>query len=190
MTKNRQEAAPEHGFRRMIAVSKINEGGLVKTISATPAEIPSIAAYLDIAGIDALSADMTVTRWRSKGIRVQGKLKADVIQNCIVTLEPISAHIETEFERRFQPLDPRAATHDTQHEVIVDPEGEDPAEPLDREIDLGEILIEELSLSLDLYPRKPDARFEADQGDEQAGKSRKSPFATLAKLKIMPGDKG
>ena len=51
-------------------------------------------------------------------------------------------------------------------------------EPLGREIDLGEILVEELSLNLDPYPRKEGVAFHADDAPP-----RENPFAVLAKLK-------
>jgi uncharacterized metal-binding protein YceD (DUF177 family) len=169
--------AVPHGFRRLVQVAKVGEGGLVQTVTATPAEAEKIAAYLELAGVKHLSADVTLARWRAKGIRVTGALKADVTQNCVVTLDPVEAHVEATFERRFLPeetLDP------DEIDVFVDPEGEDPAEPLGREIDLGEVLVEELSLNLDPYPRKPGVAFEA-AADEPA--RAPNPFAKLAKLK-------
>ena len=189
LSKHRPETgpAPEHGFRHMVSAARVGEAGLVQTISAAAKDIPQIASYLGLADIKALSADMTLTHWRAKGIRVRGRLKADVIQTCVVTLEPLPAHIEAEFERRFQPTESFAAKREDQQEVIVDLEGEDPPEPLDREIDLGEILIEELALNLDPYPRKPDVEFRPD--DAPASEPRKNPFAALAKLKLKPGGK-
>ena len=169
----------------MVPVARVHEAGLVQKVAATAKDIPQIAVYLELAGIDALSAEITLTRWRAKGLRVRGKLTADVIQTCIVTLEPVPVHIEAEFERRFEPAESYATKHDDRHEVIVDLEGEDPPELLEREIDLGEILVEELALNLDPYPRKPDAAFEA--ADEPPGEPRKNPFAALAKLKPKPG---
>ena len=60
---------------------------------------------------------------------------------------------------------------------------EDPADPIiDGKIDLGAITLEFLTLSLDLYPRKPGVHFtdvtigEKDEADE-------SPFAALRRLK-------
>jgi uncharacterized metal-binding protein YceD (DUF177 family) len=183
MSKHRAEATPPpaHGFRRLIAVAKVGESGLVQKVAAGANDFSRIASYLDLARIDALSAEMTLTRWRAKGIRVSGKLKAVVTQTCVVTLDPLPARIEAEFERRFLPAETPAKGHADQRDVIVDPEGEDPPEPLDRDIDLGELLIEELALSLDPYPRKPDVEFRA--GEEPASEPRKNPFAALAKLK-------
>ena len=188
VSKPPSEAPPaaEHGLRRMVTVAKVNEGGLVQKITAKPEELQDIARHLDLAGIDVLSADITLTRWRAKGIRVKGKLKAEVTQSCVVTLDPVAAHIEAEFERRFLPSE-FDSTHDGPREVFVDPEGEDPPEPLGREIDLGEILVEELALNLDPYPRKPGVAFEAQA--EPVVNVKPNPFAALAKLKPKPDSK-
>ena len=64
-----------------------------------------------------------------------------------------------------------------------------PVPPVDREkltgdsLDLGEIIAEELVLSLDPYPRKPGIALETGPGGE-AGEPRPSgPFEALAALK-------
>ena len=95
-------AAPEplaaHGFRRLVSVAKVGEQGLAQTISASPGELPKIAAYLGLVAVRDLKADIALTRWRAKGIRVTGTLHAEVTQSCVVTLDPIEAHVE---ETRF-----------------------------------------------------------------------------------------
>lgn len=174
------ELAPEHGFRRLVAVARVGEGGLTQKVTAKPEELHAIALHLGLADISALSAEMALTRWRAKGIRVKGKLKADVTQHCVVSLDPIAAHIEAPFERRFLPSE-FDSTLDEAREVFVDPDGEDPPEPLGREIDLGEILIEELALSLDPYPRKAGVEFQSPE--QPVIELKPNPFAALAKLK-------
>lgn len=169
---------PHHGFRRLVTASKIGEAGLAQTIEAKPAELEKIARYLDLLAVQSLTAEIALTHWRGKGVRMTGLLKADVTQACVVTLDPVAAHVEAGFERRFLPEDKLVREQAEVHEIFVDPEGEDPAEPLGREIDLGEILVEELSLNLDPYPRKEGVAFHADNPP-----ARENPFAALAKLK-------
>lgn len=169
-----------HGFRRLVSVAKVGASGLVQTLEVKPTESERIAEYLDLVALRGLKAEIALAPWRGKGLRLTGSFKAEVTQACVVTLDPVEAHIEAEFERRFLPdetLD--RETRDQTHEVFVDPDGEDPAEPLTREIDLGEILIEELALNLDPYPRKDGVEFKGDE----VNSPRESPFAKLAKLK-------
>ena len=176
---------PAHGFRRLVPVAKIGESGFAQTIEAKPPELEQIAQHLELVSVQKLTADVALTRWRGKGVRVTGALKADVTQSCVVTLDPIEEHVEVEFERSFYPEETPGREQTEQHEIFVDPEAEDPAEPLGREIDVGEILVEELSLSLDPYPRKPGVEFKGDADDI----ARPNPFAKLAKLKPKLVDK-
>ncbi len=64
-------------------------------------------------------------------------------------------------------------------ELDLDPDADDPPDVLEGDkIDLGAYVVEDLSLAIDPFPRKPGAAFEApDTGAEI------SPFAVLAKLK-------
>ena len=167
-----------HGFRRTISVAKIGDSGLVQTVTASAADLPQIATYLEINAIKSLTAEIELNRWHGKGVRLTGRLTADVVQNCIVTLDPIEAQIEAPFERRYLPPDKRRAEVDDEQDVFVDPTAEDPPESLGHEIDVGEIIVEELSLNLDPYPRKPGVEFHTDDTT-----AREHPFAVLAKLK-------
>jgi uncharacterized metal-binding protein YceD (DUF177 family) len=185
MTKQQAAEASNHGFRRMVSVARVGEAGLAQSVEAKAAEREKIARYLGLPALAALTAEVTLTPWRGKGVRVQGTLRADVTQACVVTLDPVHGHVEASFERRFLPPEMLGRDESEQREVFVDPEGEDPAEPLDRDIDLGEILVEELSLNLDPYPRKPGIEFHSDE----AGAPRETPFATLAKLKARLEEK-
>ena len=184
MTKPHPADPPAHGFRRLVSVAKIGEGGLQQTIEAKPADLEKIAAHLELVGVQKLTADIALARWRGKGLRITGALKADVTQACVVTLDPVVAHVEVEFERRFLPEE-TLGHEQPEHEIFVDPDGEDPAEPLGREVDLGEILIEELSLNLDPYPRKAGVEFKSEVDEAK----RENPFAKLAKLKPKLVDK-
>ncbi len=70
-----------------------------------------------------------------------------------------------------------------QGEVLVDPEGVDPAEPLPAEgIDLGELVVQELAVALDPYPRKPGAEVPAEYRPPEV-ETKEGPFAALKALK-------
>lgn len=170
-----------HGFQRFLAVRKVGDSGLVHEVQAKAEELGRLAAFLDVLAVTSLQATFRISRWRARGLKLEGSLVADVVQACVVTLEPVTYHVETRFERRYLPaemLDPEGEGDD----VFVDPEGEDPPEPLTHELDLGEIVVEELALNLDPYPRKPGILFETAD-DEGGGKPAASPFAALARLK-------
>ncbi len=167
----------------MVAVAKIGDGGLAHSVKALPAEFAAIAAYLELADVKSFTGEIALERWRGRGVRLTGKLSADVVQTCVVTLDPVEAHIEATFERRFLQPEKLLKEVEDESDVFVDPTAEDPPEPLGHEIDLGEILIEELALNLDHYPRKPGVAFQGDA----ASAPRENPFAVLAKLKPKKG---
>ncbi len=169
-----------HGFQRLVTVRKIGEGGLAQSVEPGAAEIPKIALFLDLVRIDAVRVEYKLFRWRAKGIRLTGQLLADVVQTCVVSLEPVAGHIDVAFERKYLPPDLLGPNKD-ETDVHVDPIAEDPPEPLGHEIDLGEVLVEELSLNLDPYPRKAGSALDSTLSGE-AG-VRESPFAALAKLR-------
>src|SRR6478672_7295951 len=83
---------------------------------------------------------------------LQGEVKAQVEQTCVVTLEPVGNAIDEEVDLLFVPgAEPRA-------EGETD---ENLPEPLiDGRIDLGAIATEFLVLGIDPYPRKPGVAFE------------------------------
>ncbi|MCX8255413.1 MAG: DUF177 domain-containing protein, partial [Beijerinckiaceae bacterium] len=84
--------------------------------------------------------------------------------------------------RRREPA-PREAAPPRPVVVPGNDDQEDPADPIvDGKIDLGAVTLEFLTLSLDLYPRKPGVHFtDVSVGDkDEAGES---PFAALRRLK-------
>jgi len=116
------------------------------------------------------------------GWLLKGKLGATISQACVVTGDPVPARIDVPVVRHFLP-------DDTEYEVGGETEmpEDEAAEPLGETIDIGAIMLEELSLALPQYPRAPgvgpgDARF------TQAGKTPMSdadarPFAGLKSLR-------
>ena len=171
------EITPE--FSRPVAVDQRHDQGLDVTIEANEAERAALASRFGILAIDALTATLHLKPLGRGMVRLEGHLKAQVHQACVVTLVDVVQAIDDRFERVYAPSG--AATDDERDEVEVDYEGEEPPEPLvDGIIDLGEATAEELALALDPYPRAPGAVFEAP-GDE--GEAKANPFAALAKLK-------
>ena len=87
-----------------------------------------------------------MARRRRQGHR---KSSAEVEQVCVVTLEPFRSQVSDEVERYFLP-----GASEADASADVDPFS-------DGVIELGEVVVESLSLALDPYPRKPGATFEA-----------------------------
>lgn len=177
--------SPQTVLHRVVDVEA--DKALPKTvrIEANADELKALATWLDIPAVLALSADVTMHPWRKRGVRVTGALTGRVTQTCVVTLEPLDQDVSGDFEWHFLPdTIPETAKRELDLELE-----EVEVEPLEGgKIDLGAIVAEELSLSLDPHPRKPDASLEALPGGK-AAEPREKPFAALAVLKGKAGPK-
>ena len=163
---------------RPISVRRLSKEERV-TVEATPEERAAIADALDLVAVDSLTAEISLRPWKKEGVRVTGVVKAAVVQSCIVTLEPVPSTVDETFELRLHPDAVLSTTID------VDPEAEDPPEPLETDtVDVGAIALEHFALGLDPYPRAPGAVFEAEEDEPED--EEPSPFAVLEALKNQP----
>ena len=150
------EPLPE--FSRPIARERLGGQVLVEEISATPQERAALARRFGLLGFDLLAATLRIESGDGKGVlRLEGHLSAEVSQACVVTLEPVASRLEEDFTLLYS-LEPGPASDGAEKEVVVDPEAEDPPEPLGPGgLDLGEVVAQQLAVALDPYPRAPGA---------------------------------
>ena len=116
------------------------------------------------------------------GVRVRLALEADVVQSCVVTLEPVAAHVEDSASVLFAP----EARPGQPFEIDLSAFEGDISEPLEGDtIDIGELTAQYLALALDPYPRAPGVRFEAYvSGPVGEGAARRpGPFSALERLR-------
>ena len=162
-------------------------------VSPDDAQRLAIAKRLGVESLDSLNAEMTVFRDPSNMIiNISGKISATITQGCVVTLEPVKNEINADFEAWY--TDPSDAVsfakakreRELQKQNVEQPmldEWEDPEPVVNGKIDLGELVIQHLSLNLNPYPRKEDAEYEhTDENQQQAskvGESYSNPFAKL-----------
>ena len=174
-----EDPSPE--FSRPIDLAGLGGASRSLQLQARPAERATLAARLGLQSIGRLTADVTLTREGTEIVALAGTLEAEVTQTCVVSNEDFVQQISAEVDRRY--LLGRAAR---QSEVDIDPEAEDPPEPLPSgELDLGEVIAEELSLALDPYPRKPGLETLSVSIGDEGGETqdKKNPFAALAALR-------
>lgn len=142
-----------------------------------------LSRVLGTLAIDAL-AFAGELRAEGRDIRLDARLRATVVQSCIVTLDPVTTAIDVPVIRRFVPDLPEPAAPETEM-----PE-DDSIELLGPVIDLEAIMGEALALSLPEYPRAPGAELgELSAGPAGAApleETRTRPFAGLAG-RLKPG---
>ena len=167
-------------FSRPLLLDAVPPQGVTIQLQATPEECRALAVRLSLIELASLNGEIRVERVdTTASYLVTGRLAADAVQTCVVSLEPVPAKVEAEFDRLFS----RDLPAEAKGEVEIDVEAETPEPLLGDRLDLGEILAEELSLALDPYPRSAEADHHlADFGGEPGGGTR-SPFGTLAGLR-------
>ncbi|MCB2108943.1 MAG: DUF177 domain-containing protein [Rhodobacteraceae bacterium] len=165
-------------FSFPVDVDGLPVSGRTYSIAAGPDESEKVAARLGLISLPLLKAEINLVPSGRDMVRVTGTVEADVVQQCVVSLAPVEAHLHETFDRMFQrALDPRHQTDD----LPLDDDIPDLIEG--GKIDIGEVVVEHLALVIDPYPRAPGAIFEAGGAGEEAKNQPDSPFAVLAKLK-------
>lgn len=170
-----------------------------QTIKLNPSEDvrTALASRFGLLGMSSFEAELRVRRRADTGwIEVAGTIRSDLIQECVVTLEPIPAHVETEIAELFVEAgsdEGGEMGHRGRDAVDLDPIADEPEPLVDGVLDIGEIAAQALSLALDPYPRASDLPGEVDEDavpvvsvglereEDQDGKVL--PFASLAELK-------
>lgn len=149
-------------------------------IVARPTEREALAAAYDLVAVDALSATITVAPAPGGGVIADGRVVADIVQTCVVSLVPVNEHIDEAFSVQFV-RDPQRLLPSSS-EILVDSSTVDPPELLDGPtLDLGALAEEYFALAINPYPRAPNAVLPGDAGGAHS-MQKDSPFAVLAEL--------
>ena len=168
------------GFAHQLRLDQLRDGERLD-LSADEAERAAIAKRLDLASLDRLEAHVCLD-CTGDVVRAHGRLLASLDQSCVVTGEPVAAHVDEPFALLFVPEPPCGGPDE---EIELGTSDLDVVFHDGAAIDLGGALADTLALSLDPYPRSAGA----DAALKEAGvltEEQASPFAVLAKLK---GDK-
>jgi|WetSurMetagenome_2_1015567.scaffolds.fasta_scaffold827186_1 uncharacterized metal-binding protein YceD (DUF177 family) len=172
---------PESGpWPQPFELNRLAHGPVVRGLVADAGARERIAQALELDRLDRLEAELEITPWLD-GARVSGVWSADIEQTCGVTLEPLASALSGRFELKALPAGSPNAPQ-TPEEMALDPEAEDPPDILeDDRIDLGALVVEQLLLNIDPFPRKPGAVFDAPEPEQPP-----SPFAVLQGFKARP----
>jgi uncharacterized metal-binding protein YceD (DUF177 family) len=95
---------------------------------------------------------------------LRGWLEAEVVQACVISLEPVPARLRQRVERRYRSIEAsgRRSKYLQPHGMEELADDEEEVEPVvGGVIDVGEAFAEELGLALDPYPRAAGAALDA-----------------------------
>ncbi|WP_306118590.1 MULTISPECIES: DUF177 domain-containing protein [unclassified Roseitalea] len=171
---------------RPLDVSRLAAGGRAVSIGADADQRAALAEIHGLETVDGFRAELVVRPWQRDGVRVTGEIVADIVQQCVVTLEPLPARLAVPVDATFVPRDSRLARRLEQGEgqdVLIDPEGPDAPETFDSPfLDIGAVAEEFFALAIDPYPHKPGAGpVEMTAGEDD--QAEQGPFAALDRLR-------
>jgi uncharacterized metal-binding protein YceD (DUF177 family) len=133
---------------RSVVVEPWPSGGIELTFEATPEERRMLASRFDLVGVERLVGHASLDR-SGEVVRLRGRLEAQVVQSCVISLEDVRSTVDEAFDCRF--TRPGAA-------APGDLAWDQDIEQLDgTELDVSEIFAQQLALALDPYPRAADA---------------------------------
>lgn len=171
-------------FSRPQRTAEVPAEGLRLQLDATSEERAAVARRLGLLGLGRLHGDIGIRPLKGGGLALTGSLQAEVEQSCVVTLEALSIEVSRPLDVRFLDEDAYRQHESAQEDPLDGPD----VEPMPGEVlDLGEFLVEELSLALDPHPRRTDADFAGmslgpDGASDAADGKPPSPFAVLEGL--------
>ncbi|RYD86229.1 MAG: DUF177 domain-containing protein [Sphingomonadales bacterium] len=165
-------------FSRLARIDTLGEGGRIMTVEADAAERAALATRFGLISLDSLSAEAALRR-EGDIILAEGRIRAAVVQACVASAAPVPAAIDESFVLRFVP-----EGQDVGEEIELDAEDFDTIDYQGGAVDLGEAVAETLALSLDPFPRAPDAdAILKAAGVLSEDEAVTGPFAALKALK-------
>ncbi len=160
-------------------------------ISAPKDAFNALSKRLNVHSINEINAKITLQRnGVSKVIHVNGTINADLYQKCVITTEPVQEIISEDIHAWF--ADPNGAvsfakakrermSRKEQNQLPIIEEHEDPEKIIDGKIDLGELVVQHISLALNPYPRTAGSEYSNQDSslDDEPDGMYDNPFAAL-----------
>ena len=144
-----------------------------------------LAKDLDLISLTKLRLDGTLRASGKDNWNLKAHFGATVEQACVLTLDAVQTRIDAKVERNFVPLS-KDGVYSSKFDAEIEMEQDETLDPLKKELNLKEVLIETLIIELPNYPRKSGVSFGnkifvapdiSPLSDEDA-----KPFANLSSL--------
>lgn len=157
-------------------LGRLGQAGDVVTIAPKPEELVRIAEWAGVEAVDGFTAKIDLRKVTPTRYAFDAVMSADIVQSCVVTLEPVRSHIEKAFHRDLFLTQLKAEL-----DVDLAPVDEDGREEIaSLRYDLAVPVLEEFALAIDPYPRAPGVEFESPVDPDA---EPEHPFAALKSLK-------
>lgn len=148
-------------FSRPLSFAAVRGEGHIVELQAKPSEREALARRLGVLDLPAFAVRWRLSCELTGSIAAEVTIEADVVQACVMTLEPVPQQVAETVRIRFLPFG-RPPTDD-------DPEAPDEISCERNVMDLGEAATETLALLLDPYPRAEGAEMPPEATDDGQG---------------------
>jgi uncharacterized metal-binding protein YceD (DUF177 family) len=166
-------------LERFYNLGRLARAGDEVTITAKPNELLQIAEWLEVRALNRLTARVSLKKLSDVSFSYVADLRAEVTQDCVVTLEPVHSAVERSIRRELHYDE--SGSLESQVSVDSDLEADDVREEISTlQYDLAAPILEELALAIDPYPRASGVTFSPPSDQDGAPES---PFAVLKNLK-------
>jgi uncharacterized metal-binding protein YceD (DUF177 family) len=152
---------------RPLAVDKIGQAGLDVRVEASTAECSALASRMRLPAILCVACDFHLKRQAAGHVTARGRLSARLVQTCVISLEEFETIVREDFTIRF--------VENGRESQEIDLESDDEVPFQNGVLDLGEAAAQQLALSLDPYPRLPEAV--VPEQDSELAESELTQFA-------------
>ncbi|MDH4415421.1 MAG: DUF177 domain-containing protein [Rhizobium sp.] len=176
------DARDPREFTYLVKVAHISANPVQVRVAADARERAGLAELWQVEAVNRLSAELQIARWKKDGVRIKGHVSGELVQACVVTLEPVVSAIEQEIDQIFVPEGSKLAriVLDGAGEMVLDPDGPDLPEQFTGDtIDAGALVAEFAALDIDPYPKKPGVAFSGHIESKAEEDKKPSPFAVL-----------
>ncbi len=188
----KQDRLPDNEWSHFLSIEDVPHDGLTLQINAPENVQDDLIRRLGVAALKSLQADIQVRPQAGGVYHVSGTFRAEMTQDCVVTGDPVESTLEEPVEGWFIDHDASVmsfakARQDQEAgkghaEIEILDESEDPEAVIGGKIDLGELVVQHLSLAINPYPHKEGAQYTyTDEGGagQSPPESRKNPFEAL-----------
>src|SRR5690606_2862530 len=135
-----------------IRLDNVPKAGILVEIEADEAQRASLAADHGLLEVCSFHAEISVSHWRRNGFRLEGLIRAEIVQQCSVSLEPIPARLEIPVDNFLVQEDSYLdrSPHGLGEELMLSVDSEDEPETYSgNRFDVGALVEELFVLSLD-----------------------------------------
>ena len=124
-------------FSRPYKVDALPPKGRTVDLDPGADELAAIAERLDLIALNSLDGELKLRPEMGRQVSLSGSIRAEIVQTCVVSGEPLTTTIAFDVERTFaEDADPLAGLNTSDEDELTDPDLEEPDPIVDGRIDM------------------------------------------------------